>query len=1287
MTRIMPQDCGNRRAAWNLRSRTALGRGVFIATLALLFVAGALASPAFAQEAQWIWTPEHDPERVPNGPCHFRKTFSLRSPQSGVISVWADDSYELRVNGRLAGSGTGYKKPVEHDVSRFLTSGRNVIAIKVTNTSGSTAALAARVQVKEARGNWQSYSTDGSWRAQLRPLPLWDTNIYNDGRWPTAQVLGQLGETSPWDRQADVAVEETHRNERFTIASEFTVQRILDDEQTQSLIAMAFNEFGQVIASREGGPLLMLYDSNRDQVIDKVRVYCDKVKNVQGILALNGEVFVTADGPDGAGLYRLSDVNRDGTLEEVRRLVKFTGEMGEHGPHAVTLGPDGLIYVVLGNLTSVDGELDPASPYRNAYEGDIVPRYEDPGGHAVGVKAPGGAVIRTDIEGSVVQLFAGGLRNVYDIAFNREGDLFAHDSDMETDESTPWFRATNLFHVVAGGDYGWRSGWSRWPESHVDVLPPTLDTGRGSPTGCVAYNHFAFPPRYANSLFLADWTQGRILNVKLKRTGGSYIASSEVFLEGNPLNVTDLDVGPDGALYFVTGGRGTSGGLYRVAWKGRVPAEVSDLGEGISAVIRQPQLSAAWSRQRLAKLKSQLGDNWDRLLEGVARSASNPPEYRTRALDLMQLFGTTPSTPMLLDLSRDKSEIVRARTADMMGLHGDSETESRLVEMLADSDRTVRRKACESLIRTQQHASFAALKNSLMSDDRFEAWAARRVLEATPVGEWREDVLASEDPRVLIQGSLALMIAHPDCQNGLDVVGRVTAASRNFVSDKNFVDMLRVLQVAIHRGQIPANDLSELRTWAADEFPAGNAAMNYNLAPLLAYLQADSVIDRALEYLASTKATPEEKLYLALHLRFIESGWSDKQKWKYIAYLEKVARSDSSSNMPVYVRNVTRDFSRGLSDEESKYVMNRAVDWPNAALGAIYKLPRELDSETLAYLKDVDTRLAAKNDESAKPLLVGIVAVLARSGDPSAQDYLREIWRRDPERRSSASMGLAQQPDGENWDYLVRSLSFLDGSAAAEVLDKLLKVPQAPESPEYYRQVILRGLKLQDQGGDKAVALLEFWSEETLGEAGDPLDKKLAAWQKWFAEKYPDQPAAKLPDESPDGKWKFEELLEYLTVGEGHRKGSSTRGLAVFTKAQCVKCHSFGGKGERIGPDLTTVGKRFMRKEILESILFPSHVISDQYAAKTVITQTGRKFTGIVAAGGLGEKIVLQANGEKVTVREADVDEIVPSKLSAMPAGLLDELSQEDIADLFAYLTAAPGEATAIRRTLNDGKK
>lgn len=1248
-------------------ARALIAQGLAIGLLTSL-----VSLPLAAQEAEWIWSPDHQKENVPAGAaCHFRKSFTLRAPEAGQVSIAADDQYDLYVNGRKVGSGESTKKLDEHDITSFLSRGVNIVAIKVTNQSGTTAAVAARVTVKEKGGEWRAYSTGDTWKTSLGPLPLWNTALYNDRGWSNAQSFGQLTATVPWDRREDVPVQEVSRSERFTIDPQFEVQQVMTGNDTGSLIAMTFNEFGHILASKEGGGLLLIYDGNGDKIPEKVRTYCDKVQGIQGILALNGDVFVTGEGPDGLGLYRLADKDRDGVLEDVRTLVRFNSTVAEHGPHGLVLGPDGLIYVVLGNHTQLDGEYEGGSPHRDFYEGDLLtPRYEDPGGHAVGIKAPGGAVIRTDTEGSGVQLVAGGLRNPYDLTFNREGDLFLHDADMESDEGMSWYRQTRLCQIIPGGEYGWRSGWAKWPDYYVDSLPPVLETGHGSPAGIVTYNHFSFPARFHGAIFTADWALGRILVVKLKKSGAGYTASSEVFLEGNPLNVTDLDVGPDGWLYFVTGGRGTSGGIYRVTWKGQIPKEVADIGTGLTAVIRQPQPGSSWARQNIAGIKRQLGANWDKSLLGVAKTTANPAAYRLQALDLMQLYGPAPTAELLIELSREPNELVRARAAELMGLHPSPATQQRLAALLEDSDRTVRRKACEALARADQGPPLDAVLKLLVSDDRAEAWAARRILERIDTNLWREQVLAAKSQRLLIEGGLALMIADPSRDNALAVLEQLHKAMGGFVSDRDFLDMIRVMQVAVHRGEIKAEDVPGLKRQLAEEFPAGDPLMNRELTRLLVYLQESSIIDRYLAYLKSD-AADIDKLHLAMHLRFLESGWTAQQRLELLTYYEEANAKKGGGSYARYVINATRDFCQGLNEDESRQVLAQGHKLPNAALGALYKMPEKLDADTFATLTALDGKLAAMKGDSIQRLQVGIVAVLARSGDPDSMIYLRKLWDETPERRQSVALGLAQQPAGENWSYILRTLPLLEPLAAKGILNKLTDVEQAPEEAEPYRQVILLGLKMRKKDPEVAEAaapalnLLYFWTGEELA-AGEPADKQLAAWQKWFTEKYPNEPEAKLPADAETAKYSFEELLTHLGGDEAH--GQAARGAAIFTRAQCVKCHRFGTSGESFGPDLTTVGNRFTRKELLESIVYPSHMISSQYASKAIRTTDGRTVSGLVIPGAAGETVVMQSNGERVTLTEGDIEEIQPSKVSSMPAGLLDPLSLEEIADLFAYL-------------------
>jgi len=134
----------------------------------------------------------------------------------------------------------------------------------------------------------------------------------------------------------------------------------------------------------------------------------------------------------------------------------------------------------------------------------------------------------------------------------------------------------------------------------------------------------------------------------------------------------------------------------------------------------------------------------------------------------------------------------------------------------------------------------------------------------------------------------------------------------------------------------------------------------------------------------------------------------------------------------------------------------------------------------------------------------------------------------------------------------------------------------------------------------------------------------------------------------------------------------------VFRTGQCATCHRFDGRGESLGPDLTAVSQRFQRKEILESIVYPSQVVSDQYASQVVLAG-GKTYTGIAHRNADGSLIVLQADGTKVTLAADDIEEVSTSKASSMPEGLMNPLTLEQVADLFAYLMRQPEPSVATR--------
>lgn len=268
-----------------------------------------------------------------------------------------------------------------------------------------------------------------------------------------------------------------------------------------------------------------------------------------------------------SGLYRVRDTDGDDQFDTVDTLRTFEGA-GEHGPHSVVPGPDGeSLYVIAGNHTELPSSFAARVPpvWRND---NLLPILPDPRGHAVDREAPGGWVARTDASGAHWELISVGFRNAYDLAFNPDGELFTFDSDMEWDLGMPWYRPIRVLHVTEGSDYGWRKGSGKWPAYYPDTLPSVVDVGQGSPTGVLSSAGSAFPERYRSGLFIFDWSYGTIYWVDLQPRGSSYTGSVEEFLSGTPLPLTDGIIGPDGAMYFLTGGRDLDSYLYRLSYAG-----------------------------------------------------------------------------------------------------------------------------------------------------------------------------------------------------------------------------------------------------------------------------------------------------------------------------------------------------------------------------------------------------------------------------------------------------------------------------------------------------------------------------------------------------------------------------------------------------------------------------------------------------------------------------------------------------------------------------------------------
>lgn len=534
---------------------------------------------------QWIWD-QGQPKN--NQVVHFRKTFTVGGPiKSAIFAGSCDNAMKVFINGQPVAKSDSWENVTREDVTRAITVGENVLAIRGQNEGGS-AAMLAKLTITPEAGDPLVIVTDSSWQTSEKPVKNWNTTQGNVDGWQSARAVEKLG-GGPWGRQINansidavpvVSTPTATPVDRIKLlpgvpgVSGFKAELLysVPNDEQGSWVAMCVDPRGRLITSDQYGSLYRVTPpavGSKDQ--SKIEKLDLSVGTAQGLVCAGDSLYIVASQKD-QGLYRVQDTDGDGNYDKVTLLRKFSGG-GEHGPHAVLLGPDGQsLYIFAGNHTKLT-EVDKTLPPRHWDEDHLLPRMWDARGHARGILAPGGWVARTDLQGKQWTLVCNGFRNAYDGAFNAAGDLFTFDSDMEWDMNLPWYRPTRVCQVVEGGEFGWRSGAGKWPPYYADSLPPVVDIGPGSPTGLIFGYGSHFPEKYQKALFICDWSYGKLYAVHMSPDGGAYKADSvEEFASAAPLPLTDIVVNPkDGAMYFLIGGRKVQSGLYRVTYQPSQP--------------------------------------------------------------------------------------------------------------------------------------------------------------------------------------------------------------------------------------------------------------------------------------------------------------------------------------------------------------------------------------------------------------------------------------------------------------------------------------------------------------------------------------------------------------------------------------------------------------------------------------------------------------------------------------------------------------------------------------------
>ncbi|WP_340105468.1 c-type cytochrome [Rhodohalobacter sp. 8-1] len=229
----------------------------------------------------------------------------------------------------------------------------------------------------------------------------------------------------------------------------------------------------------------------------------------------------------------------------------------------------------------------------------------------------------------------------------------------------------------------------------------------------------------------------------------------------------------------------------------------------------------------------------------------------------------------------------------------------------------------------------------------------------------------------------------------------------------------------------------------------------------------------------------------------------------------------------------------------------------------------------------------------------------------------------------------------------------------------------------------------QGMGGNSYIGFLERMRDEALRNASK---EEIAAVSDLTGVSLNRTPDFEInPPVGPGREWTVEEALEVLNDDQNsdgnERTGEQNfeRGRSLFHATLCASCHRAGGFGGNIGPDLSSVSNRFSRKEILEEIIHPSRVISDQYSSYLLKTDNGESYTGqIVKRRDTVEIYTQNMDQPPATVPRDQVVSIEKVETSQMPPGLINTLNPEELRVLFDYLIAG-GNPESDLYNENDG--
>lgn len=973
--------------------------------------------------------------------------------------------------------------------------------------------------------------------------------------------------------------------------------------------------------------LKLILDSNRDGKADKSTVFAEGFSGAaegiaSGVLSHDGNVYF-ANIPN---LWLLRDNDNDGIADERTSLsygygvrVGFLG----HDLHGLIMGPDGKLYFSVGD------------------RGSSIEHNGKQIGHP-----DTGAVFRCNPDGSELEVFAIGLRNPQELAFDQFGNLFTGDNNSDGGDRA------RLVHLVEGSDSGWRIGfqfierpiargpWNaekmwhpRNPDQPAFLIPPIANMTDG-PSGFAFYPGTGLAAQYRNHFFLVDFHGGRssgIHSFMLRPKGAGFELHDPQRFVWNALP-TDVTFGPEGGLYFLDWVQG-----WGLTGKGRI-YRVFHPEHATAPIIAETKrlLTDGMARRGPGELQTLLGHpdmrvRQDAQFELVKRGAKGIDPLRRAARVHKSQLGRVHAVWGLSQLARSKDSALRAEAA------------AALPRLAGDNDPEIRAQVAKALGDARVDATAELTK--LLADPS----PRTRMFAALSAGKFKNpayipaviNLLAEnkeDEPQLRHAGAFALA--------GISDPAAIQNASRHNSPAVRMGALLALRRL----------ERAEIAAFLDDAEPAIvlEAARAINDLPISGATRELAALAQS----AHAGTFRPELLRRVLNANYRFGTQESAQRVAAIAAndsLPEEIRAEALGNLAAWERPSGRDRVTGLW---------RPVVGPRYQRHAIDAIQPELArliGNGPESVRVAAAELSARHrlDFAAEPL-----AAAARASGPGRPRVaaLRALAELNDSRLAATLDAVQNDPSEEVRNEALRLQSRLTPTSALARIEKTLATGTLTE-----KQNALSTLgEIKDHA---AAELVNVWLEKLRHEEV-PGELQLDVLEA----------AARQPD--PAIKAKLEDTEKHLGRGGelapfrvALRGGNIEEGRRIFFEradTACVRCHKIAGQtgeGGEVGPELTKIGAQKDREYLLESIVAPNKHIAEGFQSLLVTTKDGTSYAGIVKSESDTELVLNSPEDGIVTIKKNEITARAPG-LSSMPEGMQTMLSRRELRDLVEYLSS-----------------